>query len=142
MTVAVAAEIRISHSAARVSAAPAAAPRSLSRQVRDNMTRQYEYAPAYSEGPIVRGCPVSTGWPAIGRDSGVEDCIQRARIMSGNIYSERGGLLEKLHSFGMKPRGGGGSVTLEYHRTVRTPVRTQGRYVFLERYVPGEDTYR
>ena len=36
MTVAVAAETRISHSVARVSATPAAAPRSLSRQVRDN----------------------------------------------------------------------------------------------------------
>ena len=35
MTVAVAAETRISHSVARVSATPAAAPRSLSRQVRD-----------------------------------------------------------------------------------------------------------
>jgi len=36
MTVAVAAETRISHSVARVSAAPAVAPRSLSRQVRDS----------------------------------------------------------------------------------------------------------
>jgi len=35
MTVAVAAETRISHSVARVSAAPAAVPRSLSRHVRD-----------------------------------------------------------------------------------------------------------
>jgi len=35
MTVAVAAETRISHSVARVSAAPAVAPRSLSHQVRD-----------------------------------------------------------------------------------------------------------
>jgi len=35
MTVAVAVEIRISHSVARVSATPAAAPRTLSRQVRD-----------------------------------------------------------------------------------------------------------
>ena len=37
MTVAVAAETRISHSVARVSAAPVAAPRSLLRQVRDSM---------------------------------------------------------------------------------------------------------
>jgi len=37
MTVAVAVETRISHSVARVSAAPAAAPRSLSRQVRDSL---------------------------------------------------------------------------------------------------------
>ena len=36
MTVAVAAETRISHSVARVSAAPAAAPRSLLIQVRDS----------------------------------------------------------------------------------------------------------
>jgi len=35
MTVAMVAETRISHSVARVSAAPAAAPRSLSHQVRD-----------------------------------------------------------------------------------------------------------
>jgi len=35
----------------------------------------------------------------------------------------------------MKLRGGGGSVTLEFHRSVCTPVRTGGRYVSLERYV-------
>jgi len=44
----------------------------------------------------------------------VEDCIQRASIMSGDIYSERGGLLRytnKIHSFETKLRRGGGSVT-------------------------------
>jgi len=39
MTVAVVAETRISHSLARVSTTPVAAPRSLSRQVRDSMTQ-------------------------------------------------------------------------------------------------------
>ena len=42
----------------------------------------------------------------------------------------------------MKLGGREYSVTLEYHRTIRTPVRTKGRYVSLEkvrtkgRYVP------
>jgi len=45
MTVTVAAETRISHSVARVSAAPAVAPRSLSRQVRDNKRSKIGYPP-------------------------------------------------------------------------------------------------
>jgi len=43
MTVAMAAETRISHSVARVSAAPAAAPRSLSCQVRDTWIHPEPY---------------------------------------------------------------------------------------------------
>ena len=42
MTVAMAAETRISHSVARVSAAPTAVPRSLSRQVRDSCISHFE----------------------------------------------------------------------------------------------------
>jgi len=48
MTVAMAAEIRISHSVVSVSAAPAAAPRSLSRQVRDSRSPVQIEAPARS----------------------------------------------------------------------------------------------
>jgi len=48
MTVAVAAETRISHSVARVSAASAAASRSLLRQVRDSRSPVQTKAPARS----------------------------------------------------------------------------------------------
>jgi len=48
MTVAVAAETRISHSVARVSVTPAAAPRSLSRQVSDSRSPVQTEAPARS----------------------------------------------------------------------------------------------
>jgi len=34
------------------------------------------------------------------------------------------------------------SDTLEYHRMVCTLVRTEGRYISLERYVPREDVYQ
>jgi len=45
---------------------------------------------AYSEGPIVRGSPATTGWPAtLGRDAGVEKCIQWAGIMSGKISIQK-----------------------------------------------------
>ena len=48
MTVAMAAETRISRSVVRVNAAPAAAPRSLSRQVRDSRVPIQTEAPARS----------------------------------------------------------------------------------------------
>ena len=55
MTVAMAAESRISHSVVRVSAASAAGPRSLSRQVRD------------SRSPIQTEAPVRSGRVAVVR---------------------------------------------------------------------------
>ena len=55
MTVAVAAETRISHSVARVSMAPTAAPRSLSCQVHD------------SRSPIQTEAPVRSGRVAVMR---------------------------------------------------------------------------
>jgi len=71
----------------------------------------------------------------IGRDAGVEDCIHRASIMSGNIYfrKRRATSIKKLQGFGTKLRGGGGSVTLEYRRPEHTPVRTEGWYVSREK---------
>jgi len=55
MTVAMAVETRISHSVARVSATPAAAPRSLLRQVRDKYReRQNRTTWKYSRSKVKR----------------------------------------------------------------------------------------
>jgi len=50
----------------------------LKRRSQYEPTRQYEYAPAYSEGPVsgLKGQAYSS---KTGRDAGVEDCIQRRR---------------------------------------------------------------
>jgi len=112
------------------------------------MTRQYEYAPAYSEGPVVSQVPGARGRVAAGRitgrDAGEEDCIQRYSQDGRVAHSadkhyvrqyyeptkEMGYLEKRLLRFRIKLRGGGGSVT---------PEEITGWYVSLEKYVPGKD---
>jgi len=115
------------------------------------MTRQYEYVPAYSEGPVVSQVPSAQGRVAAGRitgrDAGEDDCIQRygqdGRVAHSadkhyvrQYYepTKEMGYLEKwLLRFGTKLRGGGGRVT---------PEEISGRYVSLEKYVPGKHRHR
>ena len=109
---------------------------------------RYEYAPAYSEGPVV---PTDYRWltgacpdPVTGRDAGEEDCIQRTApclaTQTQDARRESGYLKEKR--FGTKLGGGGGSVTLENHGQVRTlrEVRTkEERYVLAASYSQPRD---
>jgi len=79
MTVAVAAETRISHSVARVSTAPVAAPRSLSRQVRDIGGRGLgKWSPPQGAGPPSGG---GDGSSSLSEELGaVFDCSEMAEV--------------------------------------------------------------
>ena len=70
MTVAMAAEARISQSVARVSVMPAAAPRSLSRQVRDSRSPVQTEAPARSGRMAGMRRRMMVRWMRVGRLAG------------------------------------------------------------------------
>jgi len=79
MTVAVAAETRISHSVARVCAAPTAAPTSLSRQVRDSGGVPFCLARPGMRGSVPFG-PARHRCSVI---SGVAQCARRSSVLPG-----------------------------------------------------------